>query len=145
MKKIVFVVVIVLFVSCLEHVDTRKIRIINETNIPIYVFLSQTDSFVDPYLDYPVDTLLKYEKSVKEKVFNLRNITGWNSFIEESRESKMRVFLVLEDSVSRYGMKEVIRRNIYTKKYKLDIADLENFDWKIVYSIRPAGYDAVER
>ena len=132
MKNWAFLILLSL-TSCLEHIDTRKIKIVNETNKNIYVFDSQNDTFTEPYISYPLDTLLKYEKSEMKNPFYMRNVIGWKSYIEDSKEGKMRIFLVEQDSIDKYGIKNILEKSIYTKVYKVDIQDLKDCDWEIVY------------
>lgn len=133
MKQWIFLISL-LFTSCLEHIDTRKIKIVNQTNKSIYVFDSQNDTFTEPYINYSLDTLLKYEKSDMKNPFYMRNVIGWNSYIEDSKEGKMRIFLVVQDSVDKYGMKEILQKNIYTKVYKVNLQDLKDCHWEITYT-----------
>ena len=120
--------------ACLEKTDSRKIKINNNSDKVVYVFKSQSDEFTNPYIRLNSDTLLKYERAVSDDSFNIRYIVGWNSFIENSKAGKMRIFLVEQDSVDKYGIKEVLMKNIYTKVYKVNLQDLKDCNWEISYN-----------
>lgn len=46
----------------------------------------------------------------------------------------MRLYVVEKDSVNKYEWKGIHDRNLYNKKYMLDIDDLDSLNWTIEYT-----------
>jgi hypothetical protein len=59
---------------------------------------------------------------------------SWERTINRGKDSAISVFIILPDSVEKYGWYEVLSKNIYTKKYKYKYEDIKKMKWKITIS-----------
>jgi hypothetical protein len=97
--------------------------------------MSQSESFKDPYYDYTVDVMEKYYRINKDtSVFLKDKPRTWEGYISNSKNGKMRIFIVSKDSVNKYGWEILLTKNIYTKVFKMDMKDLEKDKWQIIYT-----------
>lgn len=136
MRKVFYLFISLLFLnSCIDRVELRDIKVLNKAGYNVYCLNSSTDNLITHYSgyeDYQIfDNCFKVEKDSFNNVYN--KPSDWNSYIMHSEGGKMRLFIIAQDSVEKYGWKEVITKNIYTKIYKLDISDLNNKNWQIVF------------
>jgi len=89
----------------------------------------------DKHLEYDEKMFNKlFKVDINDTTFSVDIPYSWEDFINESKEGKMRLFIISKDSVDKYGWKGVLAKNIYTKVYKLNIDDLKNNKWLIVYN-----------
>jgi hypothetical protein len=135
--KIYCLIFLQLFIllSCMDRaIDNRDLKIVNESNKIIYYFVSENDSFTKPYQDYS-EYVLNTNNSISQDTFAyfIDKPINWEDFINNCKDRKMRLFIVLKDSVDKYGLKVVISKGIYTQKYFIDIDDLNNKNWSITY------------
>ena len=130
MKTAVIIVLGLCFLfSCLDKsIDNRHIIITNTSNKTIYCLKSKSDSFKDPYIYYSKEVVENNNK-IESKGIVDDNPPNWNSYIEQSLDSKMRLFIILKDSVDKYGWKTILSKSICSKVYKLDINDLIKCNW----------------
>lgn len=136
MKKIFLFINVILIAGCVLDYgqDTRDIQIYNKSNNVFYCLKSQNDSLTDPYLNYKFSGIEELFKINKDSSIDLPdNPLFWEDYISESKDCKMRLFFIAKDTVDRYGWKEVLTKNIYTKVYLIDIGFLDKNDWKFVY------------
>jgi hypothetical protein len=57
----------------------------------------------------------------------------WDISFEQIEDKKIRLFIVPQDSVDKYGWFKIFQKNVYAKKYTLSLKDLESKNWEIVY------------
>ncbi len=137
MKRSFYIVLLIFLLNgCLDRaVDRRKIKITNSSNKNIYCLISQNDSIKNPYIEYTDSAIDKYYKiNGNSTTFLKDSPRSWDGYIRNSVNGKMKLFIISEDSVDEHGLKEVLIRNIYTKVLKLDINDLNNNNWQIIYA-----------
>jgi hypothetical protein len=136
-KVYCFAICLFLLYSCvLDKIETRKIKVINNTNRIMYCFMSESDNFTKPYINYPVETYDEFN-IIKINSFNYveNKELSWDLFIEKyCDEGKLRLFIVSKDSIDKYGWKKVLSENIHTKVYKLNLEDIKKSDWTINYN-----------
>lgn len=124
-----------LLFGCLDRaIDKRDLKIYNKSNNTIYFFISENDVFINPYQDYS-NEVIDVNYSVKQDTFAyfIDNPINWDEFIKDCEGGKMRLYIVAKDSVDKYGLTKVIFKNIYTRKYFLDIDYLNKTNWVIQY------------
>ena len=46
----------------------------------------------------------------------------------------MRLFIVSKNDVEKFGWRNVIKNQVYIKKYELTLQDLKDKNWEIVYN-----------
>ncbi len=131
MKKL-FYMLLLLSLGCMDEFEKRDILIKNNSDKVIYPLISKNESLRDPYITYN-DTLIEnffgintFSKGkIKDKPRN------WDSYIAQSSEQKLHLFIISSDSVRKYGWREVLNKRTYTKYYKLNIKDLDSLKWQI--------------
>jgi hypothetical protein len=137
MKKSYFIVILIMLLnSCLDRaVDRRKIKIINCTDKTIYCLISQNDSIRSPYIEYSESTIDNYYKiNGNSTAFLKDSPRSWDGYIKNSVNGKMKLFIISKDSIDEHGLKGVLIKNIYTEVLELDIEDLNNNNWQIIYA-----------
>jgi hypothetical protein len=136
MNRSYLLVFIVLLSSCLDYgLDRRNIKILNKSSInTIYCFISQIDSFKEPYISYEPNVIVKFH-GIKTGSFILIDDKPpkWDSYIFESKNRKMRIFVVYNDSLIKYGWSKIFEKNIFSKVYNLDIDDLNKMKWELIF------------
>ena len=120
----------------MDNIELRDIKVINKTDEDIYCFCLFTDSLKDRYGGYYnteiFDNCFKIKKDSIGNVYDKPQ--DWDSYMAHSEGGKMRFIIISQDSVNKYGWREVIMKNIYTKVYKLNINDLDKNKWEIIYN-----------
>jgi len=69
----------------------------------------------------------------KEKLPNNGGSNKWDVYFESIDDKKVRLFIIKKDSLDKYGWKEILKNNIYNKKYLFTIEDLDKIKWEIEY------------
>jgi len=133
----------------MDRIDIRDITINNKSENDIIYSLSKTDTV----FDIEASKILKYELEGKN-VLKVdvshsfidsisRNEThkidsrpfDWKSYYDPyDRGNKLRLFIIVKDSVDKYGWEGIYAKNLYNKKYTLDIDDLDSLNWTIEYN-----------
>lgn len=133
LNKMILYLSCVLLNGCLDYgPDKRNIKIINKTNTEIYCLRSENDSLMNPYINYYKMGMDNLYLIKPDSFINIPDKPqSWDTFIMNCKNQKMRLFIISKDSVLKYGWEEVIKQNIYTKLYKIDLTYLENNEWKI--------------
>lgn len=134
--------------SCVfDRIDKRNLMIYNNSNRIIYSVISSNDSIynLENFDDFVYKGNYIYTKEGDIKLFGFTSInpqeklpsdggsTKWDVYFESINDKKIRLFIIYKDSVDKYGWKEILSNNIYTKKYLFTIEDLEKTKWKIEY------------
>lgn len=136
MKKVITeMLTLLVMCSCLDRaLDNRKITIVNDSKKAIYCLFSQNDSIKNPYILYPDSVINFYYKVEAKKTVILHDSPrSWQSYIENSENGKMRIFVISNDSVIKNGWKQILIHNNYIHLFKLTLQDLKDLDWRIVY------------
>lgn len=117
-----------------KAIDRRDVKVINKSKDSIYCLMSGSNSFKTPYIDYSEAVINENYIIPKDTFINIIDKPlNWEEYIMKSDEGKMRLFIISKDSVVKYGWREVLTRNIYTKVYQLTIDDLNNNHWQVLY------------
>lgn len=127
--------VALLFCSCLDKaIDKRDIKVFNKSTRVVYCLKSQSDSIKDPYINYDKVVLEKYSVIESGMSIYLDNKPrDWNTYIQNSKDGKMRVFIISKDTVEKYSWKDVLLKNKYINVYKLDVETLDKINWQLSY------------
>jgi len=128
-KVLIVLSVFLIFSSCIrDRVDTRKLSIINKSNTDIYWVRSENGKFQKSPLNDDVDIV--YVNSIGL----IRNrVPPWDITIENSKDNKLSFFIVIKDSVEKYGWDSVYKKSLFSKKYLIDIKFLKDTKWTIIY------------
>ena len=120
---------VLMFSSCVrERVDTRKLSVVNESTSDIYWVRSENGALKKTNRNDDVD-LVKVNS-----IGLIGNIVPpWDVTIGESKDKKLSIYIVIKDSVDKYGWNNIYKKNIFSKKYLIDMQYLEDNKWTIVY------------
>ena len=59
--------------------------------------------------------------------------SSWERFIEECDGQKLRFYIISKDSISKYGLDTILKKNMYIRKDYFTIEDLEKINFHITY------------
>ena len=145
-KILVFGFIISLILSC-DKYDPRELIVFNKSKNTIYSIISRNDKLAGGafYDEFENDENYVYTKhdslfsfvfapiKSNTKVANHDTPRFWDSYFNQIADKKLRLFIVPQDSVSKYGWFKIFKKNIYAKKYELTLEDLEKQHWEVVY------------
>lgn len=63
----------------------------------------------------------------------LRTNNRWNFSLKDKPDKMLRIFIVNEDSLSKYGTCEIFKQQIFIKRFDFTYDDLEKINWRVVY------------
>ena len=144
-KTIIFPIVVLIVNSCVldRKPDPNDLMIRNNSDSKIYVFSSSDDSygFITDNQNIPRDTydsaFVEYSILAKDSNIMLSRPDRWDQFSDKkSNNNRLRIFIVTEDSVKKYGLKKIFKDNIYTRLYYLSKEDLDKIGWRFNYNGR---------
>lgn len=137
MKRIFFMFYLILaFQGCIleDPLDKRDVKFLNKSKGAVYGIDSRTDSLDDHYAQLDDTGMEELFKTLQDSVILIRDKPwSWDKHIQNSKDGKLRFFVISKDSVDKYGWRKIKDRNIYTKVYKVTIEDLNKLKWTIVY------------
>jgi hypothetical protein len=149
MKKNILILLLglITFNSCMDYVESRELVVSNQSSNSIYSIISDNDDMGNSryYLEfkanenniYPkIDSLFEFrisEINSGDKAENHDTPRNWESYFDRIGDKKLRLFIVSKDSVTKYGWRTIFKKQVYIKKYKLGLEDLEKSKWEIVY------------
>ena len=130
MKNIIIYVLVFVLESCSS--SHHELKLINRTNHTVrYIreIMNETDT---------IPSLLYCEKR------NLYNILDnyeeyiwvhepWETTLKIDPSKTLRVFIINEDTLKKYGVCEIIKQQYFMKRYDSKYDDLVKADWNIVY------------
>jgi hypothetical protein len=145
--KLTLIIIALCLGSCAwDKTDERNLIIYNRSAKSIYTVLGTDDTMKHSYLYSEYENKVEYKKREKEDLLlkfyeilpsekdeSSDRPKRWNFYFESSQDKEIRLFIIHKDTVDKYGWFEVFQRNIYNKKYKLTIQDLDKQKWEIVY------------
>lgn len=146
--KLIVLSLSLLMINCIDKIDTRNLMVSNKSKTAIYAIISKNDNmnslgFYDEfennesYSNSRKDSINKFvfekiEPSAKSASHDRPQ--NWDVFFKFIKDKKMRLFIVTNDSVNKYGWKTIFSKKIYNKKYYLTIEDLDRSNWEIIYN-----------
>lgn len=146
--KLIVLSLSLLMINCMDKIDTRNLMVSNKSKTAIYAIISKNDNmnslgFYDEfendesYINSRKDSINKFvfekiEPSAKSASHDRPQ--NWDVFFKFIKDKKMRLFIVTNDSVNKYGWKTIFSKKIYNKKYYLTIEDLDRSNWEIIYN-----------
>ncbi|MDD2799354.1 MAG: hypothetical protein PHV20_12250 [Bacteroidales bacterium] len=114
--------------------DNRRVFISNRSHINAYFFISENDSlyFFANQKDF---SICEYNLIRPRETEELQEIPpNWEEYLENCSGNKMRIIVVLSDSVDKYGWRDVLKNNIHSKIYRYSLEELQEIDWKIEFN-----------
>lgn len=130
MKKLL-IFLLLFFISC-DITDSRFITIENKTTNSIICFISKVDiRSIEEVSE--MDAVIDLNKNESNSLALQGMKSRWEDYIEKCDGKKIRLYVIASDSVDKYGMNNVFKKNIYNKKYLFTIEDLDKIKWEIEY------------
>jgi len=128
-----FMLVVFLFISCMDKIDLRKFEVNNSSNREIYTIIHKIDIQEDTINNYGF--IGDFTDSVDSNIVKeINRPIDWGTYINRSMGRKFRLYIIEKDSVNKYGWGAIHTKNLYNKKYLLDIDVLDSLNWKIEYN-----------
>ncbi len=134
MKHISYLLLLIcLLSSCFDKIDRRNIKIVNKSDKIIYCLSGFEDSIPGYYLGSTYENFeKKYKIEINDYGFIHEKVSNWNDYIKGY--GYLRIFILTQDTIDKYSLKETIRNNKYSKLYRLTIEDLDKGNWQIIYN-----------
>ncbi|MEI8202151.1 MAG: hypothetical protein WCH34_04015 [Bacteroidota bacterium] len=57
----------------------------------------------------------------------------WEDFMVNADGYKCRVLIFSIDTIEKYGWEEVTKKSNFVKRYLLNLEDIKNINWQIIY------------
>jgi hypothetical protein len=120
------------FSSCIFSTWDTRLALINETDQKIrYRFeLKEKDNY-GPDTTY-CDMGELYEVLPNSTVI-LNGQDKWDVYFKRHPDDYLRVYIINEDSLKKYGKCGVLKGRIIMKRYDLNYDDMERLNWRIEY------------
>ncbi len=133
MKYLIFLLTgVFCFSSCfLSTWDARLILINNSKHKIRYIWEVKNLRDTVPDINYCktddlYDIVPKYEQVIRSQ-------NKWQHSLEEHPDKILRIFIINEDSLLKYGTCKVFKEQIFMRRFDLTYEDLEKLNWKVVY------------
>lgn len=140
MKTPISLIVFISFVNLLfmagcDPGDTKLVLINNSTDT-VYFQVRLCRDTIRKF------AIVENNEKVKDSDLNILKINEerhfgvlgkWESVINRCDDSLLRVYFFSKNLVKTAGMDSIIKYQLYSKKKKLSVKDLENLNWRITY------------
>lgn len=63
----------------------------------------------------------------------LHSQVKFDVYFKQHPENFFRIFIINEDSLQKYGACEILRQQMFVKRYDLKYDDLEKLNWRVEY------------
>ncbi|WCM40981.1 hypothetical protein MG290_08395 [Flavobacterium sp. CBA20B-1] len=155
MKKLIYTVnalslllITLLMIKC-EGYDNRQIIFENNSMNSVYYSMTIEDQMfnIEKYRikqrlkkgeelsSIDITGLFMSGEIIKDSITEIsRRPREWKRYINSAKDKKLHFYVIVKDSVDKYGWERIHASNIYNKKYTLDIDDLDSLNWTIEYS-----------
>lgn len=125
------------FLSCImdQKIDPRLLSIENKTNEGIFYFESQNDTinYIFKEEDVKRDSTVILERLIKRNESQGLDCLGsWERHIEKCSNKKLKIFIIKNSLVEKYGWNNIIRKKLYSRKYSLDLSTIEQKEWTLI-------------
>ena len=131
MKYILFIVIISGFLTCSTW-DAR-LRLVNNTNRKIrflYEFKIPTDTIPDLMNCQNTDP---YDISPNSNQI-IRSQNKWDVYFKYHPNELLRIYIINEDSLAKYGTCKVIQNQLFIKRFDLTYEDIVKLNWEIEFA-----------
>lgn len=113
------------FYSC-DPVDHRELLVLNNTKGDVYWLFSENDTFKKPYLRDDIDSI-----EINKNGTICSYAPTWDERISRSLNGKLALFIVMKDTVAKYGWEKTITKHKCYKKIQIDMDFLKKNKWQI--------------
>lgn len=133
---IIFCITIMLYTAGCDPHDS-KLTIVNNTNDTLFYSFSYDSDSISSYPINQKDGKDNYEDSyiVQPKSENHEPVMDtWEYFINEKcKDSTLRIFFFSKELIRTAGKDSIMRNQLYSKRERLKVKDLEKLNWKVTY------------
>jgi hypothetical protein len=63
----------------------------------------------------------------------IRSQNKWEYLLKDHPDKVLRIYIINEDSLTKYGMCRVFKQQIFMKRFDLTYDSLEKLQWRVVY------------
>jgi hypothetical protein len=131
--KLVLIFSMLIMFSCDSSDD--KLILINQSNDTIYYSLTNKDSMVYPFY-YRNNTLYinkLREILPKKKIKKHTSSKKWEDKINRAKDSTITIYFFSKKMIPLIYKDSMFLKQYYTKRYKLNVKDLEKMNWEVTY------------
>jgi hypothetical protein len=126
-----FLIILMVFsaISC-DITENRNILINNNSKDSITCFVTTNNIQIKPknvYNEMYVD-LIKNDFGMINPIRQ-----SWEEYIKQCDGNLIRLYIIKQDSINKYGWEKIRAKEIYNKKYLFKIKDLDQINWSINY------------
>jgi hypothetical protein len=114
-----------------------KLTIVNTSDDTIFYSFSYNNDSISSYPINQKDGKDNYEDSyiVQPKSENHELVMDtWENFInKELKDSTLIIFFFSKDLIRTAGKDSIMRNQLYSKRERVKVKDLESLDWRVTY------------
>lgn len=138
--KYFFVILPIIFSSC-DIMDSRKLKITNNTNDTLFCFWLPMSYFSDVHKS-PLSG--SYRRGKKDSILEKSNTVlfpgetnqfsdyNWETTLKHSEENKLFVFFFSLSTLKKFTWDTLRKNNLYDRRISLTLDSLQKKHWKIV-------------
>jgi hypothetical protein len=131
-------IIIIVFNVVVEGCDFQdgKLNLINKSKDTIFYIFSFGSDSIDEFPLRISNKKYDYGNSFMIKPLDSQfclAMDPWENIINKSNDRKLRVFFFKKDLINTAGKDSILNKQLYTKKEKLSVEDLDNLNWRVVY------------
>jgi len=134
MKKILFITTIILSLTFCSTWDTRLVLVNNTQNRISYDFDIMDIKDTLPSLEYCKESKPYYINSMSEKRIQSQNNFDGLKNPQDPPEEILRIFIIEEDTLTKYGFCTVYKNPKLYKRIDLTYDDMVKANWRVVYN-----------
>ena len=129
------IIFVTLIVSCMDYYDSEQLSISNKSKSTIFSIISPNDNIAGSsfYSENAYHTFHFEPIKPNQKIENHDRPRDWKSYFEKIPDKKIRIFIVEQDSVVKYGWKKIFEKQLFSKKYMLLLSELEKNHWEVQF------------
>jgi hypothetical protein len=131
-KSFISIAFILTLSSCFLNTWDVRLILLNNTSERIRYFeqIMSHHEFIPDTIDCNSGELSMVEPH-KEQI--IRRPEKWEFSLKAHPENTLRVYIINEDTISKYGTSTVFRKQIFMKRFDFTYDDLKKINWRIVF------------
>ncbi len=132
MRKLLFNFLLIFFSSCFLSTWDARLVLINKTD-KVIRYSWETKSPKDTIPDLTkCEQVVPYNISA-DTIKTLFSLNKWDVYFRNHPDHLLRIYIINEDSLSKYGTCEIYMRQIFMRRFDLTYNDLEKMKWQVIY------------
>jgi len=136
MKKLQFlftISIVLIFSSCILKTWDTRVRVINNSQKKIryiYQLMSKSDLTINTK---DCDTSWILSTIAPNNEDGIAVLDKWEFSLRDDTSKILRIYIYSEDNILKYGTCNVIRDQLFIKRFDLTYDTLEKLNWRVVY------------